>query len=210
LVAAAATYAQGCGLTGPGAQLALEGNLDEAWAAYRKDLAATPDAPAPNCAAGIALHLMGGTGEAKKYFAMAISCAFDGDCANTIGYEQMVLEYFAGVNDFFRQGEIAGEAARVCLDAGKLDEAAKWYKTGRDLGLKEAAIPPERKTLWDFRLEHAEARIAARRGNREEAARHVAAAKALLDGIPALAAQQAPGHNPPAAFARPFARKKLG
>ncbi|MDE3168179.1 MAG: tetratricopeptide repeat protein, partial [Acidobacteriota bacterium] len=126
------------------------------------------------------------------------------------------------------------------------------------------------------RLEHALGRIAARRGERAEAEKHVAAARKLLDGDPAMAQQQerffpyltgyvalytgdfaraeadlsqalslpgnqndpfyhcllgmalerqgkkeaatemyrkayaaALGHNPPAAFARPFARKKL-
>jgi tetratricopeptide (TPR) repeat protein len=288
-VATGITYAQGCGLSGPGAQLARAGNLDEALAAYQKDLATSPDAPAPNCAAGIVLDLMGRTGEAKRYFAMAIeasstaqakanaqrsmalSYAFDGDCANTIKYEKLVIDYYAAVNDFYNQGEIADEAARVCIDAGKLDEAAQWYRTGHDLGLKQPDIPPDRKNLWAFRLEHAEARVAARRGNKEEAARHVAAARALLDADPAMAAQQSrffpylagyvayytgdyskaleelqkadqndafiqcllgmtyeklgnpekarelyskaakvTGHNPPAAFARPFARKKLG
>lgn len=275
--------------SGPGAQLARSGNLDEALAAYQKELASTPDAAGPNCAAGIVLDLMGKTAESKKYFekaiqgsaapqaksnaqrAMALSYAFDSDCANTIKYEQMVLDYFVSVNDFYNQGEIADEAARVCIDAGKLDEAEKWYKTGHDLGLKQPDIPPDRKDLWAFRWEHAEARIAARRGNKAEAARHVAAAKAILDSDATMAQQQATffpyltgyvayytgdyktalddflkanqndafiqclvgmayeklgqkdkameyyskaakvtGHNPPAAFARPFARKKLG
>ena len=35
--------------------------------------------------------------------------------------------------------------------------------------------------LWTFRWEHAQARIAARRGQKAEAATHVAAAKAVLD-----------------------------
>jgi tetratricopeptide (TPR) repeat protein len=37
------------------------------------------------------------------------------------------------------------------------------------------------KNLWAFRWEHAQARIAARRDQREEAQKHVAAAKAALD-----------------------------
>ncbi len=37
-------------------------------------------------------------------------------------------------NAFYQQGEMANEAARVCIDVGKLDEAERWYKAGRELG----------------------------------------------------------------------------
>ncbi len=133
------------------------------------------------------------------------------------------------------------------------------------------------RDLWEFRWEHAQARIAARRGNQAEAQQHIAAAKAILEKDGQLAhgngrgenqAQFMPyltgyvalysgdaktaaedlrkanpndpfyqcllgqayeklgekdkavecyrkaaattAHNPPAAFARPFARRKLG
>jgi tetratricopeptide (TPR) repeat protein len=175
---------------------------------------------------------------------------------------------------FYQQGEMADEAARVCLDNGDLNTARELYKKGHDLGVKEPDIPPARKDLWDYRWEHAQARIAARRGNKIEAQKHVTAAKAILGGMrrkdPKLYEQQASflpyltgyvalytgdyqtaladlqkanqndafiqcligmtfeklgdktrameayrkaaaatGHNPPAAFARPFSAKKL-
>jgi hypothetical protein len=47
-------------------------------------------------------------------------------------------------------------------------------------GLKEPDIKPARQDLWNFRWEHAQARIAARRGDQAEAQKHVAAAKAIL------------------------------
>jgi tetratricopeptide (TPR) repeat protein len=52
---------------------------------------------------------------------------------------------------------------------------------GHDTGLKEPNIQPARQDLWEFRWEHAQARIAARRGNQAEAQKHVAAAKAILE-----------------------------
>ena len=64
---------------------------------------------------------------------------------------------------------------------GDLDAAQKWYKLGHDTGLKEPDIKPARQDLWNFRWEHAQARIAARRGDQAEAQKHVAAAKAILD-----------------------------
>lgn len=62
-----------------------------------------------------------------------------------------------------------------------ISTAEKWYKIGHESGLKEPEIKPQRVDLWNFRWEHAQARIAARRGNRTEAQKHVAAAKAILD-----------------------------
>ncbi len=92
-----------------------------------------------------------------------------------------MIQYDASVNNFFQQGEIADEAARVCIDSGDLGAAYNWYQIGHDTCLKESAITPARQDLWEFRWEHAQARIAARRGNRQEAQKHVAAAKAILD-----------------------------
>ena len=57
----------------------------------------------------------------------------------------------------------------------------KWYKIGHDTGLKEPNIKPARQDLWNFRWEHAQARIAARRGDQSEVSKHVAAAQAILD-----------------------------
>lgn len=215
--------------------------------------------------------------------AMAMSYAFDGDCANTVKYEQLVIAYWATreqaepQNAFYQQGEMANEAARVCLDAGNSDVAEHWYRQGAALGLKEPPPVTHAPSLWDFRLAHALARIAARRGDSTEARRQIAAARRALDSDTAVARQQerffpylvgyvalytsdlpvaereltkaiglggnqrdpfmhcllgmtyermgrtadaramyqkaydlATGHNPPAAFARPFARQKLG
>lgn len=113
--------------------------------------------------------------------ALAISYAFEGNCAQTIKYEQMVFDYYVAQKDFYQQGEIADEAARVCIDSGDLDSAQKWYKIGYEAGMKEPDIKPDRKDLWEFRWENAQARLAARRGNKTEAQKHVAAAKAVLD-----------------------------
>jgi tetratricopeptide (TPR) repeat protein len=271
-----------------GQQFMRQGKLDEAIQLYRREVAAAPDSVPANNAVGVALDLAGHGTEAREYFAkaieaaptpqakafaeraMAMSWAFEGDCGNTVRFEQKVVDHYVSTHDFYQQGEIADEAARVCIDSGDLDQAAKWYKTGHDAGLKQPDIPPERVALWNFRWEHAQARIAARRGKQAEAARHVAAAKAILDGNADVAKAQSvflpyltgyvafyegdfpsaladfekanqndpfiqcmigqtyeklgnkekameyyrkaastTAHNPPAAYARPFATKKL-
>jgi tetratricopeptide (TPR) repeat protein len=268
-----------------GQQLMRAGKLEDALALYRQTLQSSP-LSLPANAAGSVLDLMGRGEEARKYFqkaidiadtpenkavaqrAMAMSYAFEANCKKTVEYEQKAVDYFAGVKNFFQQGELTDEAARVCIDSGDLDTAYKSYQLGHDTGLKEPDIKPARVDLWNFRWEHAQARIAARRGNLAEAQKHVAAAKAILDkgAIPEQAAffpylqgyvafytqdyqaalealskanQNDPfiqcllgqtyeklgqkdkadesfrkaaaaiAHNPPAAYAVPFARKKL-
>jgi len=214
---------------------------------------------------------------------MAMSYAFDGDCANTLRYEEMVIAYWvtreqAEPQDaFYQQGEMADEGARVCLDADSVAAAERWYRRGYELGLREPEPRTHPRSLWDYRLAHALGRIAARRGDADEARRQVTAARRALDGDSAMAAQQerffpylagyvalytndlptaereltrtvamrgndrdpfyrtllamvyerqgrrdeaqaayrqaydlATAHNPPAAFARPYARRKLG
>jgi tetratricopeptide (TPR) repeat protein len=148
---------------------------------------------------GTALDLAGKYSEAQKYYVqaieaapnqqakmrairgMAMSYAFANDCKNTIKYENQLYDLYLEAKDFYNAGEMANEAARVCIEAGSFDEASKWYKIGHDAGLREPNISEARKDLWEFRTEHALARIAIRRGNVAEAQKHVAAAKAILD-----------------------------
>ncbi len=215
--------------------------------------------------------------------AMAMSYAFDGDCANTVKYEEMVIDYWKTreqaepQNAFYQQGEMANEAARICIDVGELDVAETLYRRGSELGLKEPEPKTHPKSIWEYRLAHALARLSARRGSAAEAQRHVAAARRILDSDSTMARAQerffpyltgyvalytndlkaaeaelsralaiqgnqndpfmhlllamtyeklgdadkakalyeksynlATAHNPPAAFARPYTRKKLG
>ncbi len=163
---------------------------------------------------GAALDLHDSTAQAREIFqalidsaptpaarsaaqrAMAMSYAFSGDCANAGRYETMVIAYWATreqaepQNAFFQEGEIADEAARVCIDAGDLAAAEQWYRRGNELGLKEPEPRTHARSLWEFRLAHALGRLAARRGDAAEAQRQVSAARRILDGDTAMAAQQ--------------------
>jgi Flp pilus assembly protein TadD len=220
--------------------------------------------------------------KAESQRALAMSYAFDGDRTNTAKAEDQVIAYWVTreqaepQNAFYQEGEMANEAARVCIDAGDFNTAEKYYRRGAELGMKEPDPRTHPKSLWDFRLAHALGRLAARRGNKAEAQKQIAAARAALDGDKAMATAQeryfpyltgyvalytadlkgaeadftktlsmqgnatdpffncllaityeklgdkekakalyqkaydfATAHNPPAAFARPFARKKL-
>jgi len=182
-----------------GQQLMHEGKLAEALALYRQVLESSPDSRPANLAAGSVLDLLGNGEGARERFQkaidtadtpehkamaqrpMAMSYAFERNCKKTVEYEQQVFDYYGGVRNFYQQGEIADEAARVCIDSGDLDTAYKWYQLGHDTGLQEPEIKRARVDLWNFRWEHAQARIAARRGNSAEAQKHVALAKAILE-----------------------------
>lgn len=182
-----------------GQQLMREGKLEDALALFRQTLRTWPDSMVANIAAGSVLDLLSRSDDARRDFQkaievadtpehkaaaqrqMAISYAFGGNCAKATEFEQQVFDYYGSVKNFFQQGEIANETARICIDSGDLDAADKWYRLGHDTGLKEPDIKPARTDLWEFRWEHAQARIAARRGNHSDAEKHVAAAEAILD-----------------------------
>lgn len=175
-----------------------EGKPDEALALVRQVLDSSPRSFQANLQAGVALDLLGQYHQAREHFqkaleaaaspqqtsqaqrSMAMSYAFGRDCKGATAYEAPIYERNLADKDFFQAGEVADELARVCLDAGNLDDALKWYRTGHDAGLREPDITPERRDLWEFRWEHAQARIAARRGNAAEARRHADAAKTVL------------------------------
>ena len=154
-----------------GVQLDLEGKGAEARATFQKEIDTAPTAAA----------------KANAQRAMAMSWAFEGNCKKAAEYEELVIEYWktqestAPESAFYQEGEMANEAARVCIDNGQLDMARQLYKEGHDLGLKEPNISPDRKDLWEYRWEHAEARLAARRGDKAEAKKHVATAKSILN-----------------------------
>ena len=176
-----------------------DGHPEEAVSTLRGAIHAQPRLFAAHNQLGVALDLIGSYPEARAQFStaidlastpqqkaqaqrsMAMSYAFQGDCANAAKYETPVYEMYLADNAFFDAGEVANELARVCIDSGDLAAAAKWYRTGYDTGLREPDIKADRRDLWEFRWEHAQARIAARRGDKSEAVGHVAAAKAILD-----------------------------
>jgi Flp pilus assembly protein TadD len=159
----------------------------------------TPSPSADLVKQGVTLDLNGQYADARKAFAkaieiattpqakaqamrsMAMSYAFESNCKEAATYEAPLYQQYLDAKDFYNAGEIANELARVCLEAGDIDTAAKWYQTGHDAGVREPDIKPERKDLWEFRQEHALARIAARRGDKVNAQKHVDAAKIILD-----------------------------
>lgn len=161
-------------------RLDSEGRTTEARAIFQALVASAPDDAA----------------RAQAQRAMAMSFAFDGDCANAAKLEDQVIAYWKTretaepQNAFYQQGEMANEAARVCIDAGDLKTAERYYRLGRELGLKEPEPKKNPASLWEYRTEHALARLAARRGDRRAAERHVASARQWLERDTVMAAPQ--------------------
>jgi Flp pilus assembly protein TadD len=201
--AAAAAPDPAADLIKQGQQQLREGQHDAALATF---VAAAGKAPAKTAArstanmqAGVVLDLLGRYVEARKRFALAIddapsntekdratramamSYAFERNCEGAAKYAGPLYERNLASGAFFDAGEVANELARVCLESNSLDQAATWYRRGYDAGLKELDLKPARRDLWEFRWEHAQARLAARRGQAAEARKHVEAAKAVLD-----------------------------
>ena len=182
-----------------GSQLIREGRLEEALAGYTQAVRAAPKSAAANSGAGVVLDLLGRYDEARADFAqaikfasspaekvkieraLAISYGFTRDCRGAEKADRSAYEYFLNQPDYYSAGEVADELGRICLESGDGNAAYLWYQKGREAGLRESAIPKEREDLWEFRWDHARARIAARRGKPDEARKFVAAAKAVLD-----------------------------
>ena len=180
-------------------QLMHDGKLDDALAVYQNELKTSPDSHEALLGAGVVLDLELKGAEARKSFqkaldgakddeqraeanrALAMSWAFESNCQMTGQYEQKVLDYAKAKGDFFRAGEVANEAGRVCMDSSDVERAMLWYEEGHKLGLQEPNIKPERKDLWDFRLENAAARAASHLTDDEDPQVHIAKAKAILD-----------------------------
>ena len=77
--------------------------------------------------------------------------------------------------------ETANALGRVYLESGDLENAFKWYQTGYETSRRQPKLSADQIDLWNLRWAHAQARIAARKGNLQEARAQTAVVKALLD-----------------------------
>ncbi len=179
-------------------KLNAEGKQGLALTLYEEVLEKTPDSFEANLGAGVVLDLDGHYAKARKYLtkaiavapaqsksraltAIAISYAFTRDCRDSSRFEKEVYDRQVSAGAWANAAEVANEAGRLCLESGSLADAEKWYETGHETALKNADLSVGDKDLWALRWEHAQARIAARRGQHALAEQHAAAVKAILD-----------------------------
>lgn len=181
-----------------GEKLNSEGRPEEALALYQRALQLSPRLYQAELFTGVALDLEGKYSEARQHLAkaielasdeqttqalriMAVSYAFEHNTDEASKYERRAFDLQYTWQKYEEAAATANELARIYLESGDLDNAFQWYQTGRLTGLRKPNITQAEKDLWTFRWEAALARITARRGQREEALKHLAAAKALLD-----------------------------
>lgn len=182
----------------PGQKLITEGKLDDALAFYKNALQARPTAWDAYLGMGAALDLKGdykaarqeiqkaidaapANGKVRALRTMAVSYAFTGDANDAGKYEEQAYQLQFAANDLSGAAGTADEAARIYLENGDVKNAQVWYAKGHSTALSDPKLTDADKDLWTFRWESAQARIAARNGNKVEAQQHVAAAKAALD-----------------------------
>jgi tetratricopeptide (TPR) repeat protein len=181
-----------------GQKLSREGKQDEALALYDRALDKSPGMYEAHLAAGAALDLKGEYARAQEHLtravdlaqadskqqalrALAFSYAFAGDAFKAAQAETQVFNARLAKNDAVGAAETSNELARIYLELGDPDHAYKWYKMGFETASHKPDLSDADKNLWLFRWESAQARIAARRGQAEEARQHMFAAKAALD-----------------------------
>ena len=181
-----------------GQKLNNEGKQDEALKLYKQALEKSPNSYEAHLESGVALDLKGDYTAAREHLkkaidvspadqknralrAMAFSYAFESNSAEAGKYEKQVFDTLMANADFEAAAGVANELARIKLESGDIDGAANWYKTGYDTAMRKTDMKEADKSLWAFRWAHAQARIAARRGQRDEAQKQIAAAKAALE-----------------------------
>jgi tetratricopeptide (TPR) repeat protein len=181
-----------------GQKLNSEGKQDEALKLYNQALQTSPNSYEAHLESGVALDLKGDYAAAREHLTeaievapadqknralrvMAISYAFESNSAEAEKYEKPVFDALMAKSDFEAAAGVANELARIKLESGDIDGAANWYKIGYDTAMRKTEMKDADKNLWAFRWAHAQARIAARRGQRDEAQKQVAAAKVALE-----------------------------
>jgi tetratricopeptide (TPR) repeat protein len=181
-----------------GRKLSDEGKHDEALVLFRRELEAKPNSYDAHLATGVTLDLKGDYEEARKQIAkaievaspeqkpralrtMGIAYAFECQSKEAEKYHKQAFDAQVSQQKYTDAAGTANELARILLECGDINSAERWYKAGHDNALRDAKLAEKDRALWDFRWHHALARIAARRGKKQEARQHVSEARRALD-----------------------------
>lgn len=181
-----------------GSALSLAGAQDSALAVYRRALARWPDEYHVHAGLGTILDLMGRFDESRMYWRraislaspqqapsvqqqLAISYAFECRAEDAAQAERVAIDARQSARDFAGAAAVYNEQARIYLECGHPDRALAWYRDGYATAMRAVALSDTARSLWEFRWEHAQARVAARQGRLDDARRHAAAAGAVLD-----------------------------
>jgi tetratricopeptide (TPR) repeat protein len=128
-----------------------------------------------------AIDSASGDNKIRPLRAMAVSYAFTSEAMQAAKYEEQAFQMQLAKGDFDGAAGTADELARIYLECGDLQNAAKWYETGNKTALQNPKLTDAEKDLWQFRLLSAQARIAARQGDKQKADQLTAQAKKVID-----------------------------
>jgi tetratricopeptide (TPR) repeat protein len=113
--------------------------------------------------------------------AMAVSYVFECKTDEAAKFYQRVFDASSAAQDLDGAASTATALGRVFLECGDFDKAEQWYKTASETAQRIPKLSTEAIDLWAFRMQHAEGRLAARRGRFDAARAHAAEAKRILD-----------------------------
>jgi tetratricopeptide (TPR) repeat protein len=181
-----------------GEELTKNGKPDEALALYERAVELNPNLYQAQLFLGVALDLQAQYENARKHLAkaielasqeqtvqalrvMAVSYAFERNMAKVSEYEKRAFDLQNNWKQYAEAAGTADELGRIYLEFGDFDKAFQWYQTGNTTAAKITNLTPAQKDLWNFRWNAALARIAARRGQREQAQQYLGMCKTYLD-----------------------------
>jgi len=179
-------------------QLDRAGRHDEAIALYAHVLTETPDSFDAHYGMARALDLVGRYEQALEHFGralrlapawsqdqatrmLAVAWVFAGDVAQASRWFIEVFDRRVAASNMAGAAEVAGELGRVHLETGDLDEAETWYRRAHECARRSPDAENWQVDLTDLRWAHAQARIAARRGDVASTRQFVATVRGLLD-----------------------------
>jgi|SRR5688500_17150194 len=178
------------------------GDLAGAVATLEKTVAAAPTSFDARLILGRALDLQGRHDAARVHLeeavklasdrqrntalsSLGVSYAFQSKADEAARYYQRAYDAQVQADDTGGAAGLANALARVYLESGNLQKAEQWYTTGFEMAKKIPGLPASEAALWEMRFHHAQARIAARRGNNAAAEKHAEAVRVALDkGVP--------------------------
>src|SRR5438093_1065951 len=198
LIGAAAQTVDPADLIKQARQLNDEGKQDAALALYRQVLERSPDLYDAHLGAGAALDLKGDYQEARRHFekaiqvapeagknraltSMGISYAFEANAKNASTFYRQVFDRQMAAGELADAAGTANALARIYLECRDLDNAFKWYQTGYETSRRQPKLSGDQVDLWDLRWAHAQARIAARKGNARDARKQMGIVKTITD-----------------------------
>lgn len=178
--------------------LDLDGRHTEAVTLYRDALEQSPNSFDAHYGIARALDLAGRYEDARPHFSTAIELAPEGvkdqalrmmgvshtfvrDANAAAPYFERVFERRVAAGNFAGASDVANELGRVYLEFGHPDRASQWYQTGYETAARQPRRSPAQIDLAELRWAHAQARIAARRGNEADARRHMLVVHDLIE-----------------------------